>query len=404
MRAGPVTVRQLLENRQRFCVPIYRRHYVWTRDKQWEPFWNDVRTKAIERLNDRDRRFSHFMGAVVLEARGAVSSRQVTSFQVVDGQQGLTTFQLYLAAARDYAKHMGFDDTAGLIEGYLFNEKEHLMDDPEVEKFKVWPTKYDRELFQDIVLIGRSDLRKKYGKHFYKGKDKIYPYKTVPYPLGAYGYFFERIKYAVESDDLEDDFAETLEADGDEKSATTRPEGNGLDRAPMELRLDALWEALIEEFKVVEITLEEGDDAQVIFETLNERGEPLLAADLVRNYIFHRADARRERAEKLFEKYWKDFEDPFWSNLEKQGRYRKARIELFLANFTSGKTEPAGHQDGRPDGAVGAVGRAVAGRPAPRRRQPVGDRRPQGRLPSHRPPASVAAHQGPGRTARREDP
>lgn len=404
MRAGPVTVRQLLENRQRFCVPIYRRHYVWTRDKQWEPFWNDVRTKAIERLNDRDRRFSHFMGAVVLEARGAVSSRQVTSFQVVDGQQGLTTFQLYLAAARDYAKHMGFDDTAGLIEGYLFNEKEHLMDDPEVEKFKVWPTKYDRELFQDIVLIGRSDLRKKYGKHFYKGKDKIYPYKTVPYPLGAYGYFFERIKYAVESDDLEDDFAETLEADGDEKSATTRPEGNGLDRAPMELRLDALWEALIEEFKVVEITLEEGDDAQVIFETLNERGEPLLAADLVRNYIFHRADARRERAEKLFEKYWKDFEDPFWSNLEKQGRYRKARIELFLANFISGKTEPAGHQDGRPDGAVGAVGRAVAGRPAPRRRQPVGDRRPQGRLPSHRPPASVAAHQGPGRTARREDP
>ena len=72
----------------------------------------------------------------------------------------------------------------------------------------------------------------------------------------------------------------------------------------MELRLDSLWEALIEEFKVVEITLEEGDDAQVIFETLNERGEPLLAADLVRHNIFHRADARREHAEKLFDRYW----------------------------------------------------------------------------------------------------
>ena len=104
MKAGPVTIRQLLENRQRFCVPIYQRHYVWTRDKQWEPFWYDVRTKAIERLNGRERRFPHFMGAVVLEARGTASSRQVTSFQVVDGQQRLTTFQLYLAAARDYAK------------------------------------------------------------------------------------------------------------------------------------------------------------------------------------------------------------------------------------------------------------------------------------------------------------
>ena len=91
MKAGPVTVRQLLENRQRFCVPIYQRHYVWAPEKQWEPFWNDVRTKAIERLNGRERRFSHFMGAVVLEARGAASSRQVTSFQVVDGQQRLTT-------------------------------------------------------------------------------------------------------------------------------------------------------------------------------------------------------------------------------------------------------------------------------------------------------------------------
>lgn len=340
MKAGPVTVRQLLENRQRFCVPIYQRHYVWQRDKQWEPFWNDVRTKAIERLNGRERRFSHFMGAVVLEARGAVSSRQVTSFQVVDGQQRLTTFQMYLAAARDYAQESGFEDTVGLIEGYLFNEKEHLMEDPEIERYKVWPTKFDRQLFQDIVTIGRTELRKKYRAHFYKGRDKIYDYSTVPNLLGAYGYFFERIKHAVESDDLEDDFAESIEIDGEEDAetkSTGAPDGKDQDRAAMELRLDALWEALIEEFKVVEITLEEGDDAQVIFETLNERGEPLLAADLVRNNIFHRADARREQAEKLFEKYWKGFEDPFWSFMEKQGRYKKARIEFFLANFIAGK-------------------------------------------------------------------
>lgn len=341
MEAGPVTVRHLLENRQRYCVPIYQRHYVWTRDKQWEPFWNDVRTKAIERLNGRERRFSHFMGAVVLEARGAVSAKQVTSFQVVDGQQRLTTFQLYLSAARDYARQAGFEDTAGLIEGYLFNEREHLMEDPDIERFKIWPTKFDRDLFKDIVTIGRAELRKKYRTHFYKGRDKIYEYSTVPKLLGSYGYFYDRIKHAVESDDLEDDFAETIELDveGDDAvlESGTAPDAKDEDRAAMEQRLDALWEALIEEFKVVEITLEEGDDAQVIFETLNERGEPLLAADLVRNNIFHRADARREHAEKLFEKYWKDFEDPFWSVMEKQGRYKKARIEFFLSNFIAGK-------------------------------------------------------------------
>ena len=276
------------------------------------------------------------MGAVVLEARSAASSRQVTSFQVVDGQQRLTTFQLYLAALRDYAKQAGFEATVGLVEIYLINEQQHLMADPEIEKFKVWPTEQNRELFQDIVITGRAGLRRKYRQHFYRWVDRVYPYSTIPKLLGAYGFFFDRIKHAVESDDLEDDFAETIEGNG-ENSSGDDSSAEKAAREVMESRLDALWEALIEEFKVVEIRLEEGDDAQVIFETLNERGEPLLAADLVRNNIFHRADARRENAETLFDKYWKDFEDPFWSIKEKQGRYAKERIEFFLANFIAGK-------------------------------------------------------------------
>ena len=210
------------------------------------------------------------------------------------------------------------------------------MEDPEIEKFKIWPTKYDRECFQDIVTTGRPELREKYPQHFYKGRDKIYEYATTPKLLGAYGYFFERIKHAVESDDLEDDFAETPEV-AEKESTAEELSSEKSDRMVMECRLDALWEALIEEFKVVEITLEEGDDAQVIFETLNDRAETLLAADLVRNNIFHRADARGEQADKLFDRYWQDFEDPFWGIKEKQGRYKKDRIEFFLANFIAGK-------------------------------------------------------------------
>ena len=137
MKAGPIEIGRLLQNRQRFCVPIYQRHYVWSRQKQWEPFWNDIRTKAIECLAGRERRFSHFMGAVVLEARGNYSASRVLSFQVVDGQQRLTTFQLFLAAARDYATSAGFTSTAEKINSYLLNDKPHLMDDPEVEIFKV---------------------------------------------------------------------------------------------------------------------------------------------------------------------------------------------------------------------------------------------------------------------------
>jgi hypothetical protein len=35
----------------------------------------------------------------------------------------------------------------------------------------------------------------------------------------------------------------------------------------------------------------------------------------------------------LFAKHWKTFENVFWSVEEKQGRYKKPRIEFFLSNF-----------------------------------------------------------------------
>ncbi len=327
MKAGPVVVGQILQNRWRFCVPIYQRHYVWNEKKQWEPFWADIRTKAIERLEGRDRRFSHFMGAVVLESRGAFSAKRVPSFQVVDGQQRLTTFQLFLAAARDYAKSAKFEASALNIDSYIFNDKLNLMEEPDVEKFKVWPTQYDRPLFIDILTLGRTKLRVKYPDWFYKGQDKLYTYNNIPKLMLGYGYFFEKIKHAVETSDLESEFANASE------EVDSGP--------PNESKLDAIWQALVEEFKVVEIVLEDGDDAQVIFETLNERGEPLLAADLIRNNIFQRADARTKpgepTAEKLFDLHWKPFEDHFWEVEEKQGRFKKPRLEFFLANFIAGQ-------------------------------------------------------------------
>jgi uncharacterized protein with ParB-like and HNH nuclease domain len=123
VKADPREVGRLFQNRQRFCIPIYQRHYVWSRSKQWEPFWEDIRTKAIERLHGRERRFSHFMGAVVLEARSGFQTSRVPAFQVVDGQQRLTTFQIFLAAARDYARMRGLEKTAEAIGDFVLNDR-----------------------------------------------------------------------------------------------------------------------------------------------------------------------------------------------------------------------------------------------------------------------------------------
>lgn len=334
MKAGPAVIGQLLQQRARYKVPIYQRNYVWTRARQWEPFWSDVRTKAIERLAGRPQRFSHYMGAVVLESRGGYSARQVPTLQVVDGQQRLTTFQLFLAAARDYAQAIGYETARLNIERYLLNPDLNLMAEPEVEEFKVWPTEHNRDLFKAIIKGDRAQLREHYGVHFYVTRDQIYDYATTPRMLAGYGYFYDRIREAVERDALQEELIDAAPSDTSAELEAGEPD----DTIPSELKLDAIWQSLVEEFKVVEIVLEEGDDAQVIFETLNERGEPLLAADLVRNNIFHRAEEEnRQRAEPLFQQYWRGFEEPFWSIEEKQGRYKKQRIEFFLANYIAAK-------------------------------------------------------------------
>jgi hypothetical protein len=70
-------------------------------------------------------------------------------------------------------------------------------------------------------------------------------------------------------------FAPSPEAPGDDTEEAAAAE----DGTPDEVKLDALWQAVVEEFKVVEIVLEDGDDAQVIFETLNERGDASTMGD-----------------------------------------------------------------------------------------------------------------------------
>ncbi len=209
MKAGPVVVGQMLQGKYRYCVPIYQRHFVWNREKQWEPFWNDIRTKAIERLAGREQHFLHFMGAIVLEPRGGFSVRQVPAFQVVDGQQRLIVFQLFLAAARDYAAFIGYTSAAQSDrQTYLLNGEPTLDGKPRMSRSsRCGRRSIDREMFTDIInLGGREALREKYPDHFYKTQDRIYDYRKTPRLIAAYGYFYDRIRHSVETDDLDDEF------------------------------------------------------------------------------------------------------------------------------------------------------------------------------------------------------
>lgn len=108
---------------------------------------------------------------------------------------------------------------------------------------------------RDLIDLNRDELRKKYVAGFYK-KGTIKD--DAPLPLRAWWYLREQAEAFMHEDDAGD---------------------------PV-VRLNALSAAMLEDFRVIVITLDDTDDAQVIFETLNSGGEPLAAMDLVRNDVF----------------------------------------------------------------------------------------------------------------------
>jgi len=104
-------------------------------------------------------------------------------------------------------------------------------------------------------------------------------------------------------------------------------------------RLEECFQTLKNSLQVVAIDLAQGDDAQVIFETLNARGEPLLPADLLRNFIFLRAARKGEPQEELYKEFWQRFEEPFWHVEVKQGRLLRPRSDLFMQHFLASRQE-----------------------------------------------------------------
>src|SRR5581483_2641656 len=69
----------------------------------------------------------------------------------------------------------------------------------------------------------------------------------------------------------------------------------------------------------------------------NARGEPLLPADLLRNYIFLRAGREGGSQEALYNAHWKPFDEQFWREEVRQGRLNRPRSDLFLGHFLASR-------------------------------------------------------------------
>ncbi len=278
---------KLFQGPIRYVIPPFQRRYVWNEDEQWDPLWNDVSALAEQHAdtpNDvavsEDSRASHFLGAVVVQQERQPTG-DIDIRLVIDGQQRLTTLQLLLDAAQEEYEIAG-DKLSARLRVLVANDDDFVEVDE--DHFKVWPTRADREAFRHAM---HNDLPTK-------------EHEDSPL-VEAHNFFRNKVR-------------EWLRDDGDVNPA----------------RAKALYSVLRRYLLLVVIDLGPDVDPQVIFETLNARGTPLLQSDLVKNYIIHAAQRDGLDAEAVAEKWLVRYLDDWWTTEVQQGRIRRQRVEQFL--------------------------------------------------------------------------
>jgi hypothetical protein len=268
---------------QLLVVPLFQRPYVWNLEDQWAPLWQDVRRIAELRLSGSSRA-THFLGAVVVQASdnamGALQSRQI-----IDGQQRLTTLQLLIDASAAVFDDADIEMFPSQLETLTHNASQFAT--KEVSRLKLQHSNRDRDAFVE-VMSAESPIDYGSLKH------------SASLLARAHAFFAQEV--------------------GD---------WLGADEGSAGARAAALTSVLTSGLEIVVIDLHASEDSQEIFETLNARGTPLSAADLIKNFVFQRLSAEGANTDDAYRNDW-PFDEKFWETEVSVGRYLVSRSSLFL--------------------------------------------------------------------------
>lgn len=279
-----------LSSEDKIIVPFFQRGYVWKEEN-----WADLLTDLFEETKN------NFFGTIILKRLPQSTAKSKESL-IIDGQQRLTTLSILIKALYESFP----EDKKANIEKHVIRYLYYWEDEIEGEPLlKITHSRIDRnnyelimngsiksKIFEDIRNV-EIDLRIKQYKNNLNGI------------LGCYKYFLSELK-TKNSEELEYLYKKLFNKDNK---------------------------------MFVVVSLEENDNEQTIFDTINSAGVRLSSADIIKNAIFQRAlqiHVNKEKVINLFEKHWesvfnKDEEtDNFWSQKKVTGRITRDNIEILL--------------------------------------------------------------------------
>lgn len=270
---------------QHLVIPLFQRPYVWDEDEQWAPLWRDVRHMAELRLRDPYMTAAHFLGAVVVQAQDNVLGN-VQARNVIDGQQRLTTLQLLMDAAGAVFEELDQDSFAAQLESLTHNAEMFVTG--AAERLKVRHTNKDRDAFLEVMSA------------------------EPPVDHGRLRHASTRVVRAHEF--FATEVAQWLRERDD---------------AEVTSRAGALADVLNRGLQLVVIDLRATEDSQEIFETLNARGTPLTAADLIKSFVFQKLTQEGVNTDRAYAEQW-PFDRRFWEAEVSVGRYNVSRSSQFF--------------------------------------------------------------------------
>ena len=277
----------IFNSEKKLVIPFFQRKYVWKKEN-WDELYDNFFVKEEP----------GFLGSILVQ-RNSIDAGS-NKLDVIDGQQRLTTLSILVMAIYDSIENKDKVNAEDEMLNALFS-KDTFSKNYEP---KLSHSKFDKEDFETVISLNKVEK-------IYKDENDCIISKGIK---GCYNRFMERLK--KETDEKK------------EKVLADFLEGKYL-----------IW---------VVITLDKDMDEQSIFDTLNNSGVSLTAADTIKNYIFKKAEELYDnkygneieaRAQAITELYTSNWEEVFqkdedteeyWNSEVITGRIRRSKLDLFL--------------------------------------------------------------------------
>ncbi|MGP5891748.1 DUF262 domain-containing protein [Pseudomonas aeruginosa] len=271
----PVSTLLDIESGVVYAIPRYQREYTWSR-AQWDALFDDL----------LENEPNYFLGSIICinQSQDALS---VQSLELVDGQQRMTTLSLFLAAIYQSFRVLPNLGMEQQIE--LYNLKHKLVLKKKSDQPRLIPQVQNNNQQDYFAVLGKAGILDDVEQVQHAGNRRV---------LKAYRHFLWRIEQYLQ------ELSEPV--------------------ASLQALLDKVNTATL-----VKIEVAGHSDAYTLFESLNNRGVPLTAIDLIKNKLLAVLEAKDSGSIDKHYNRWKKVIDALGDDYAVQERFFRQYYNAF---------------------------------------------------------------------------